>query len=94
MLEFVQWLLAAACSIIAGWILVLNWTVFWRSKIKGVVAPSWIPLLGGVLGSIALLVAPLPAARHLAWAPLLLDWGSLPGIGYAVLFHLLRNKNG
>ena len=48
-------------------------------------APSWIPLLGGSLGALGLIVAPVSGAAQFWWLPLLLDWGSAPGLLHAGL---------
>jgi hypothetical protein len=95
--------ISIVCLAIAIWISLLNWIVFWKRHVRPVESPSWvdvrriespswIPLLGGVLGVVGMLVAPLPHLKAWVWIPLLLDWGSVPGMGYTVWFHVLRKR--
>lgn len=90
MIVSIWWILFVMCSTISLWISFLNWRVFWKIHIQGVKAPSWIPLMGGLFGGIAMWILPSGDIRSWAWIPLLLDWGSLPGIGHSLLFHLFR----
>jgi len=52
--------------------------------------PSWIPLIGGGCGVAAVLLVPVASVQEWWWVPLLLDWGSLPGIGHAIVWHLVH----
>jgi len=47
-----------------------------------------IPLLGGLAGLCAVLVAPLPAIHQFWWAPLLIDVGT----GYALVAFLFFRR--
>ena len=89
---FLQWVFAALCLLVAIWISILNWIVFWKRHILSLTSPSWIPLLGGVLGSLAILIMPLRQGKPWVWIPLLLDWGSVPGLGYSLFVHMVRNR--
>ena len=84
---------------VGGWLLLLvlslcvsalNAAVFWQTYVLRRHSPSWIPLLGGGMGALALAILPLPQANRWWWLPFLLDWGSLPGLLHAALWHLLR----
>jgi hypothetical protein len=57
-------------------------------------APSWIPLVAGISGVVAIIISPLGALRSWWWMPLVGDWGSLPGIGYAVLNYAWHRLTG
>lgn len=84
-------IIAAAIFLAAGvWLSALNAGVFWKVHVRKQEASSWIPLLGGVFGVFGLLLLPFEAVHRWWWVPLCLDWGSLPGIGHALLFHLFR----
>jgi hypothetical protein len=52
---------------------------------------SWLPLLGGTAGSLALVVAPAPALNSAWWVPLLVDPGSVPGVVTTLVILLVRH---
>jgi hypothetical protein len=54
---------------------------------------SVIPFLGGILGGAGFLLAPNPALRHLWWLPLILDYGSLPSLAWALLVLVRKHLN-
>lgn len=84
------WTLAAPLLLLGSWLLVLNWGAFWVTHIRrSNPAPSWIPLLPGLLLCGGLAMAPL-SLGWLCTLPLLLDWGAIPGITYTVLWHARR----
>ena len=82
---------AAVLLALSLWIAILNWRVAWRLHISRVSAPSWTPLLAGVAGLIGLLLLG-GAFRRFWWAPLLLDWGSLPGLIHAAVIHVKHSR--
>ena len=85
------WIIGIVLLLVSFWLCALNATVFWRLFVSKVEAPSWIPLLGGVLGVFALgVVIPVEPAHRLCWLPLLLDYGSLPGILHALYAFSIR----
>lgn len=67
------------------WIGLLNWSVAIKRLFSGGKTSSWIPLLGGAMGLGACLLVPLPALNQLWWFPLLLDWGTIPGLSFSLL---------
>ncbi|HVM63179.1 MAG TPA: hypothetical protein VMV72_20130 [Verrucomicrobiae bacterium] len=71
------------------WLCVLNAVVFWKRYVRKVEAPSWIPLVGGVLGVFGLGAIPVELAHRLCWLPLVLDCGSLPGLFYTIIFSIV-----
>jgi len=89
---YLQWLIGCALLAIFFWLAYLNFGVFWKRHVLKKRASSWIPLLGGCFGVIAFFTIPIAALHDLWWIPLFLDWGSLPGITYSILFHLLSQK--
>jgi hypothetical protein len=74
------------------WIMLVNAHIFVQRHILRREMPSLIPMLGGVGGMISLLVLPGAGFHYYCWVPLLLDWGSLPGLLYAYV-KIRRRRN-
>jgi hypothetical protein len=91
-MELVRWMAGVPVLLLAVWIAALNWLVFWRSMVKRQPTPSWTPLVAGVLGALGLLLVPVPALHRWWFVPLIVDWGSLPGIADSVIWHLVRRR--
>ena len=70
-----------------GLVTFANWRCFWLSHVRRVHSPSWTPLMGGVLMAIGVLLLPFRRLHPWAWVPLLLDWGSVPGLIETVAFY-------
>jgi hypothetical protein len=49
-------------------------------------------LLGGILVFLGFYFFPGNPMSSLAWLAFLIDWGSLPGIGHAIVYHQLRRN--
>ncbi|WP_353233366.1 hypothetical protein [Diaphorobacter ruginosibacter] len=80
-------------SLLVGiWIALLNWRCFYIGLVKKAYSPSWIPLLGGIFMFLGFYFFPNNPVKHMAFIAFLLDWGSLPGIGHAIIYHQLHNK--
>lgn len=79
-------------GVAGGMIIIGNWHIF-VVGIRGGNAPSWVPLLGGVAASLSCWLAPSPWLNENSLLPLLLDWGSLPGLGHT-LFYWLFLRSG
>ena len=92
-MEVVRWAVSLLLLLLFVWVSVLNWRVFVRNRICRRPAPSWIPLLGGAFGVAGLLCIPPAWGRTWFWIPLLVDWGSVPGIVEAVLWHGWNNRH-
>lgn len=91
-METVRWALAACGAFVFLWVSGLNWYTFYQGWIRRMPTPSWIPLLAGASGAIALWVAPTGTA-HLWWLPLILDFGSAPGLLFSLACWVLgRNR--
>lgn len=78
------WVVGSALLLVSCWLCALNASVFWKLFVRKENAPSWIPLLGGMLGAFGLGVIPLELAHRLCFLPLLLDYGCLPGLLHTV----------
>lgn len=87
---------AAAIVLIAlaVWLAGLNWRVFWLRHIRRVKASSWVPLIAGLLGAAGVALLPPPQVNRWWWAAFLLDWGSVPGILYSLIWRLRRPRPG
>jgi hypothetical protein len=81
---------AAILGLAAIYVVVLNWWA-WIGRLTRTRGSSWIPLIGGVLGSGALLVEPTGIGGRFWWVPLVVDAGSLPGLGHAAV-SMIRRK--
>ena len=90
-LEAARWILGSLSLIAGAYVSGVNAYILLR-YLRRSNAPSWIPLIGGILGAIGLLILPTPSLRAAWWIPFFLDWGSVPGITHAVAWHLLRRN--
>lgn len=79
-MTIVRVIIAACLIVIFVLVASFNWFVFWRGFVRRQKAPSWIPLVAAFAGAAALFIVPTEHARPLAWLPLLLDFGALPGL--------------
>jgi len=79
--------LAVLLLVIAAWLIALNWWSFYLSFIRKMKAPSWIPLLGGLLAWAGVSLIPDREMWAVGWIALILDWGSIPGIAHAIYVH-------
>ena len=90
------WGLGGVLLLVSIWISLLNAGVAWNLHVRKVRAPSWIPLMGGVCGAFGLLLIPVEIAHKLCWLPLILDYGSLPGLLHTIIFYVIyysRRRN-
>jgi len=94
-MELFRWIVTGVLGFLALYIMVVNNGIFIQGYFLKKETPSWIPLLGGGLGACALLVCPVPGTGSWWWAPLLLDFGCLPGAlftGWYYLRHWQRER--
>ncbi len=84
------WIIGVVLLLLSIWVSTLNAGVFWKLFVRKVDAPSWIPLVGGVLGVFGLGILPMEFAHKLCWLPLVLDYGSLPGILHTIVAFVIR----
>ena len=82
-----NWILATLCLALSAPLIFVNWHIVafnWRHRHEGKHS-SWVPLLGGVAGTLAIWFAPLPALKP--WClPLLLDFGCFTGMSWTAIF--------
>jgi hypothetical protein len=79
----VQWSAAGVLLVGALWVIVVNWLCV-------VMHRSWVPLVGGLLGCLGLLVVPIASATAYWWVPFLVDFGSAPGLTLALVATVRR----
>jgi hypothetical protein len=82
---------AAVLGVAALYLSILNWIILVR-RFTRPRAPSWIPLIGGLLGAGALLLEPSGRLAPWWWAAFLVDGGWLPGLLSTALAHWLRGR--
>lgn len=75
--------------LLGAFIMFMNWRVVFQWIVKREHS-SWIPLVGGSLAAVGLTVIPFKQASTYWWLPLILDWGSLPGIGVTLIYQFWR----
>lgn len=80
------WLLAGALLLVGAYLSVLNWICVVQG-LRGRSSSSWMPLAGGVLGMAGCLVAPGDALEPWWWIPLVVDFGSAPGLTYTLVYY-------
>ena len=84
-------LLFVVIAIPAIWIMILNWICFATTfLLRREWSPSWIPLASGCLLSVSLVILPGKQPILLLLLPLFLDWGCIPGLSHAAIFHAQR----
>lgn len=65
---------AGILAFLGGWIILCNWGIpirYYASHKHG----SLVPLFGGLLFALAMLIYPAPSVRHWAWIPFVADLG-------------------
>jgi riboflavin transporter FmnP len=81
--------LVVGISIIAcNWWMVVIWV---RTR----QVHSCVGFVGAILASAGLLFSPVSILNQYWWIPYFLDWGSIPGIVYAVVYSFcVKNRSG
>lgn len=85
MIFYIQLFGGIALIVVGLFFIVMNWAVVlqWLLRRKH---SSWVPLFGGLLAAIGTVVLPYPYFRSFWWVPLVIDWGSLPGLIFTVFY--------
>lgn len=90
-MEILRWAVSIILLVASAWLIILNASVLWKGAVLKEKTPSWIPLVGGIFGAIGLLALPVAVANRLWFVPLLVDWGSAPGMLFT-LACILRDR--
>ena len=85
------WIASVLLTAIFLWVGAMNWMALVAQQLRPR-APSWIPLMAGTAGALALGIAPLPGVSQFWWVPFIVDGGSLPGFLMTAYFHLRRSS--
>ncbi|HKO55575.1 MAG TPA: hypothetical protein VJ276_06815 [Thermoanaerobaculia bacterium] len=80
-----RWIVGLVAAAFGGWIMILNWIVFWRAFVRREKTSSLIPFVGAVIMAAAFLLIPVPWLHWLAWLPFLIDWGAAPAVVTAII---------
>lgn len=92
-MSIVYLVLSIAVLLLSLTLILGNWVIFWRVYVSKKLKASWIPLVGGVLGAVGLILLPVRQASGYWWVPLLVDFGCAPGFLYALWWHVMRKRN-
>lgn len=87
---YLRWTLGCSFLILAAWLAVLNWGVVYQTRMFQRPGPSWVPLAAGGLGAIGLANIPIPEVSRWWWLCFFLDFGSIPGLSYTLIWHGAR----
>ncbi|MDA7521686.1 hypothetical protein N8606_01760 [Akkermansiaceae bacterium] len=94
-IEIIRWILGGAAVVFGAFVSVGNWiTLIGVLVTKG--SSSFVPLVGGVLAAIGLLILPIDCIWKWAWVPLVTDFGTIPlwtWAGIASLFNKANQSN-
>ncbi len=86
-MTIVLWIASGLLGLLGALITLLNGGVFVQGAILRQDTPSWVPLLGGLALTVALLLCPLPGTGRWWWLPLLLDYGCVPGFAHTAWYY-------
>jgi hypothetical protein len=91
-MDEIRWGIAALFFVLFIWLASMNAYLFWNSFVRKKKTSSWIPVIGGACGALSLSIVPLQSAGAWWWLPLILDWGSIPGILVSLGYALSRSR--
>ena len=94
MTDMLRWAGGGLLFIVFLWLAAMNGSIFWQNYIKREKAPSWVPLVGGVFGTLSLLLLPIDSVKPWWWVPLIVDFGCVPGIVHTLIWGLIRATRG
>lgn len=86
--ETARWILAVVCFVPAAFFIIMNWVIFrfnWKNRGTGQ-SSSWVPVLGGLLGSLSIWLVPLAQVKPFWWIPFVIDYGCLIGLTHTAIY--------
>jgi hypothetical protein len=94
-MDEIRWILGVLTGLLSLCAITMNWAIFFHNinprKNRFV---SAAPLLGGISGVASLLLIPIPGLSRWWWAPLFLDWGSIPVYAVSGIIGLIEQFQG
>ena len=91
----IRWTFGIVIGLISLWAIADNWwCVICGFRSKKTRSRPIIPLVGGIIGAATLLLIPIPGLSNWWWVPLLIDVGSIPGMGIELYLYLRRHSRG
>lgn len=90
-LYYIKYTFIIISGFLGLWIILTNWRIFWVNIRKNRHS-SWIPILGGLFLGISFFLIPNNSFRWLFWIAFIIDWGSLPGTVYTIIWYVIHNK--
>jgi len=91
-MELFRWIVFGILALLALLLIGYNAYIAVGGMLGRVRNKSWIPILGGLCGVGALLSAPVDGLGFYWWAPLLADWGCIPGFTHTLVAYLSRRR--
>ena len=80
-----MWIVSTALLLLGGLVVLSNDLAFISNVIRRDRFVSSVPLIGGVVCALGVLLLPVQGTAFYAWIPLLADWGTV-GLVYSLLF--------
>jgi hypothetical protein len=96
LMTIAQHVVSGLALLVAVWVSAGNWYCVILYVVKRRHS-SWIPFIGGVVGCFGFFVSPYSMLRTHWWLPLFLDWGTVPGHAFALVYFtiaLIRRATG
>ena len=73
------WIISIVIMLVSGLMIIENlWILFSGLFKKRKKFESLIPFVGGIIGTIGIIISPAAQLRHLWWIPLVADLGCIP----------------
>jgi hypothetical protein len=84
-----QWTTAITLLVAGSVFIFFNAMIFVQTVVRDGDGPSAAPIVGGLFAAAGVALLPIDGVWKWAWVPLLIDWGGLPLLFFA-LFRQLR----
>jgi len=93
-MDYIRWILAVLFISFFGFMFFVNWRIAFCNYVKRTSFTSVIPFIGGIAGSLGLLIFPVKQVNSFWWIPLITEWGSIPLIIFTLLCSIFaKNKS-
>ena len=79
-------------GIMSAWVIVSNWYGVFCGVVLRRTGYSWAPIVGGLLGAIAIAVLPIRGITKWCWLPFIVDFGCLPVLILTIIAYALTKK--